>query len=120
MADAGVTHETIRASRVKVTALYNAAGEHLGHIEDIVIGKRDGRVKYAIMSFGGFLGIGEELHPLPWDILEYDPAKHGYVVPVSREQLAGAPRYTPDSEPDWQDETFHRSIDGYYAPERPV
>ncbi|HEX2019561.1 MAG TPA: PRC-barrel domain-containing protein, partial [Aurantimonas sp.] len=60
----GIGVDNIEASRVSGTAVYNTEGDHLGHIQDLVLGKRDGRVKYAIMSFGGFLGIGEEYHPL--------------------------------------------------------
>lgn len=107
--------DTIRASRVAGTEVYASTGEHLGHVEDIVIGKRDGRVRHAIMSFGGFLGIGAELHPVPWSMLDYDPDRKAYVVPVTREQLLGAPRFRSDAEPDWEDDTFHRNIYTYYG-----
>lgn len=112
--------ENIRASRVEGTAVYNSAGEHLGHIDDLVIGKRDGQVKYAIMSFGGFLGIGEAFHPIPWAALDYDEAKGGYVVDLTREALDNAPRYQAESEPNWGDSAYYRRIDDYYGvpPER--
>ncbi len=106
--------ENIRAGRVEGTPVFSTNGEYLGTVEDLVIGKRDGRVKYAIMSFGGFLGIGEEYHPLPWDMLDYDEAQKGYIVPVTKEQLAGAPRFSARSEPDWQDEDYHRDVHGFY------
>jgi sporulation protein YlmC with PRC-barrel domain len=115
MADIKVAHSNIRAGKVKGTAVYSSTGERLGSVEDIVIGKRDGRVKYAVMSFGGFLGIGEEYHPLPWDMLTYDTRRDGYVVPVTREQLEGAPRYAAASEPDWQDEAWQRGVYTYYG-----
>ena len=116
MQDDRATPDTnIRASKVKGTAVYTPSGEHLGSVEDIVIGKRDGRVKYALMSFGGFLGIGEEYHPLPWDMLTFDTEKDGYVVPVSREQLEAAPRYGAATEPDWQDDAWQRSLTTYYG-----
>lgn len=114
MADLNVSHSNITASRVNGTAVYNTAGERLGSIADVVIGKRDGRVKYAIMSFGGFLGIGDEYHPLPWDMLDYDTSKDGYVVPVSKDQLEGAPRYAANAEPNWEDESYNRDIYAYY------
>ena len=69
--DMNVSYDNIRASKVTGTSVYNAQNESLGSIEDVVIGKLDGKVKYAIMSFGGFLGIGEEYHPVPWDQLTY-------------------------------------------------
>jgi sporulation protein YlmC with PRC-barrel domain len=85
--------ENIRASRVEGTEVYNPEGDHLGQIDDLVIGKRDGEVKYAIMSFGGFLGIGKRFHPLPWSMLEYDPAQGGYVVALGEQALRDAPHY---------------------------
>jgi hypothetical protein len=68
---------------------------------------------YAVMSFGGFLGIGESYHPLPWRILSYDTALGGYVVDLDRRRLEGAPTYTPAEEPDWR--TYPERIDAYYA-----
>jgi sporulation protein YlmC with PRC-barrel domain len=110
-----VSHDNIRASRVRGTEVYNAEGEHLGHIDDIVLGKRDGKAQYAIMSFGGFLGIGEKYHPLPWESLTYDPGRGGYVVSVSREQLEGAPSYAVEEEPDWADPDYGRRLRAYYG-----
>jgi sporulation protein YlmC with PRC-barrel domain len=110
-----VSHDHIRATTVKGTDVYNGAGDHLGHIDDIVIGKRDGRAEYAIMSFGGFLGIGEKYHPLPWESLDYDPNLGGYVVNVTREQLEGAPSYELADEPDWNDPEYGRRVRGYYG-----
>jgi sporulation protein YlmC with PRC-barrel domain len=62
-------HELIVASRVKGAAVYNGAGERIGHIEDLSIDKTSGVVRYALLSAGGFLGIGDKLHPLPWAVL---------------------------------------------------
>jgi len=115
MPDTAMSHDTIRASTVKGTDVYNAEGERLGTIDDIVIGKLDGHAEYAIMSFGGFLGIGEKYHPLPWESLTYDTARGGYVVSVSRQQLEGAPVYGLDDEPDWNDPDYGRRIRGYYG-----
>jgi sporulation protein YlmC with PRC-barrel domain len=108
-------HANIRASNVSGTRVYSASGEHLGHIDDLVIGKRDGRVKYVIMSFGGFLGIGEEFHPLPWDRLQYDEKRRGYVIALTRKDLEEAPRYPRGSEPDWDDDEWGRRIYDYYG-----
>lgn len=110
-----VTRDQIRASSVSGTSVYNASGEKLGHIDDIVLNKRDGKATVAIMSFGGFLGIGESYHPLPWESLTYDPSKEGYVVNVSREQLEGAPTYLRDEEPDWNDPRYGERLAGYYG-----
>ena len=86
-----VVHELIPADRVKGTAVFNMDGERLGHVEDLVVHKVSGRVAYAIMAFGGFLGIGELYHPLPWSMLKYDVRKEGYIVPLDRKALEEAP-----------------------------
>lgn len=105
----------IAASQVTGTCVYNRAGENLGSIQDLVIGRRDGRVRFAIMSFGGFLGIGEEYHPLPWGQLNYDEPMGGYVVALTRDQLDGAPRFARDTAPDWNDRDYGTRIDDYYG-----
>ena len=113
--DTMVKHDQIRATTVKGTDVYNGEGEHLGHIDDIVLNKFDGKATYAIMSFGGFLGIGEDYHPLPWQSLTYDPERGGYVVNVSRSQLEGAPTYRRNDEPDWNDRAYGDRLRGYYG-----
>lgn len=87
---------TISAERVEGTDVYNSQGEHLGSIDDLILDKFSGKVVYAVMSFGGFLGIGEKYHPLPWSLLKYDESKEGYVVPLDRSQLENAPSYSRD------------------------
>lgn len=107
--------DAIEASRVNGTRVYNTDGDNLGHIYDIVIGKRDGRVKYAIMSFGGFLGIGEEYHPLPWEVLKFDERQGGYVVGITIDQLKDAPRFGAAERPDWVNADYGRRINDYYG-----
>jgi hypothetical protein len=80
----------ISAGKVTGTAVYNTAGEHLGEIHDVMLDKRSGKIAYAVMSFGGFLGLGERYHPLPWATLKYDTRQGGYVVGVTIDQLKGA------------------------------
>ena len=83
----------ISASKVQGTAVYNMEGDRLGHVEDVMLHKTSGQVAFAVLSFGGFLGIGEKFNPLPWSVLTYDPGKGGYVVPLGKEQLQRAPSY---------------------------
>lgn len=104
---------TIAAKRVNGTEVYNAAGQHLGEIEDIMIDKPSGEVVYAIMSFGGFLGIGEKYHPLPWQVLNYDTEKDGYVVDLNKEQLTRAPAYSRDELGD-NDSVWRGRVFDYY------
>jgi hypothetical protein len=103
------THRLISADKVEGTNVYNRAGDSLGSIYGLMIDKVGGRVAYAVMSFGGFLGIGERYHPLPWGALTYDTSRGGYVVDLSREQLEGAPSYGSDEEP-WDRPGYGRTV----------
>jgi sporulation protein YlmC with PRC-barrel domain len=111
------TNETgslIAASKVNGTSVYNRAGESLGSVYDVMIDKVSGKVDYAVMSFGGFLGIGERYHPLPWQSLTYDTRMGGYVVDVSRDRLEKAPSYGRDETP-WSDTGYGRRVSDYYG-----
>jgi hypothetical protein len=96
------------------TAVYNTAGESLGDVYDVMLDKASGKVDYAILSFGGFLGIGERYHPLPWNQLAYDPQATGYVVNLDRSRLEGAPTYEAGDLSLW-DERRSTDIDTYYG-----
>jgi hypothetical protein len=108
------TEDLIASDKVEGTPVYNRTGEHLGSIYNVMLDKRAGKVRYAVMSFGGFLGIGERYHPLPWDALTYEPGQGGYVVDVTREQLEGAPTYARGETP-WSDPLYGQSVYGYYG-----
>lgn len=108
-------HSIIAADQVVGTEVYNSAGEHLGEIHDIILDKESGHVVYAVMSFGGFLSIGEKYHPLPWSVLKYDTERGGYVVPLTRDRLENAPMYDRAGEPDWSDRTYGKRIYDYYG-----
>lgn len=83
----------ILSSRVVGTKVYNLEGDHLGEVDDLSIEKSTGRTIYAIMSFGGFLGIGEKFHPVPWILLDYDVKQGAFVVPLKQSTLKDAPHY---------------------------
>ncbi|MBP0493828.1 PRC-barrel domain-containing protein [Pararoseomonas indoligenes] len=108
-------HRLISADKVEGTAVYDRAGERLGTVEDLMIDKVSGRVAFAVMSFGGFLGLGENHHPLPWSVLTYDTTKGGYVVDLTREQLEGAPAYAATENMDISDTNSRRVYDYYKA-----
>ena len=102
----------ISADRVQGTPVFDQAGAKLGHIEDILLHKESGRVAYAVMSYGGFLGAGERYHPLPWSMLTYDVDRNGYVVPLNKAMLDGAPtlgREQVEQQDDtaWAEEVHH-------------
>jgi len=103
----------IASGKVKGTSVYDLAGEKLGTIDDIMIDKINGRALYAVMTFGGFLGLGEKFHPLPWAALNYDEDKGGYVVNLDKRQLENAPSYDRDTDFEWTP-TYGRQVDSYY------
>ena len=81
----------IRASKVIGTNVYNGAGEKIGKVEDVVLDKQSNNIMFAVVGFGGFLGINEKFHPLPWSTLDYQKGKEGYIVNLTKEQLQSAP-----------------------------
>ena len=101
----------ISAEKVRGTTVYNSSGDNLGSIHDLMIDKRGGRVAFAVMSFGGFLGIGEKYHPLPWRVLTYDEDKGGYNIDLTADQLRGAPSYERDELSRFDDDR----VDTYYG-----
>ena len=108
------THDVISSERVEGTTVYNTAGEKLGTIDDLMIDKISGQVRYAVMEFGGFLGMGTDRYPIPWNMLEYDTSQEGYVVPLDKAKLEGAPSYADDRVPDY-DDTYRATVDKYYG-----
>jgi sporulation protein YlmC with PRC-barrel domain len=104
----------IAASQVNGTSVYNPAGEKLGSVYDVILDKKSGKAEYAILSFGGFLGIGDKYHPLPWHQLTYDTVQDGYVVNLDRRRLEGAPVYAANEMTAW-DDLRGRDIDAYYG-----
>lgn len=103
----------IAADNVNGTDVYNTAGEKLGEVDDLMIDKVSGRVIYAVMSFGGFLGMGEKQHPLPWSSLNYDPQKDAFIVNLDKKQLEAAPTIDND-EFEWTSD-YGRTVDKYYG-----
>ena len=93
------TSALISADKDEGTAVYKRECEKLGSIHTVMIDKVSGKVAYAVMSFGGFLGIGDRYHPLPWDVLTYDTGQGGYVVDLDRSMLEAAPTYASSETP---------------------
>jgi hypothetical protein len=108
------TASLISAGKVQGTNVYSTQGESLGEIYDVMIDKRSGKIAYAVMSFGGILGMGNNYHPLPWNTLKYDTRQGGYVVGLTKQQLEGAPNYRRDETPAWGDRAYEQSIHDYY------
>jgi len=107
--------DLISSDKVEGTSVYRSNGDKIGHIERLMIEKRSGKTLYAIMNFGGFLGIGEDSYPLPWSLLTYNPELGGYEVNLTDEQLKGAPKIATGSSWDWDDELQGRRLSDYYG-----
>jgi hypothetical protein len=107
------TRRLIASSKVEGTPVFNGAGEQLGSVYNFMVDKITGQVAYVVMSFGGFLGIGESYHPLPWRALAYDTRLGGYVVDVDKDRLAGAPAYGNGEDP-FADDEYGARVDAYY------
>ena len=108
------TSDMISSEKVDGTAVFGGNGEKLGTIKHFMVGKRDGRVRYAVMSYGGLFGMGERYYPLPWDTLTYDEDQGGYSVNLTREQIEGAPSYESGQEPQY-DRAYGQQVYGYYG-----
>jgi hypothetical protein len=106
------TRSLIASDKVESTPVYRWGGEKVGTIERLMIDKITGKVAYAVMSFGGFMGIGQDYYPLPWNTLNYNPALEGYEVNISEEQLKGAPKYSTHETWDWENRA--QSVDDYW------
>ncbi|AKM10106.1 PRC-barrel domain-containing protein [Croceicoccus naphthovorans] len=112
--DRDETHNLIASDKVDGTTVHASDGDKIGHISHVMLGKRNGRVEYAVMSCGGFLGMGEEYRPVPWDALEYDVDEGGYTLKSDKSRLPDAPSYERDREPEW-DRDYGNTVYSYYG-----
>ena len=104
----------IPAEKVNGTDVYNAKDEKLGSVEDLMIDKISGQVAYAVLSFGGIMGMGSKHFPLPWSALTYNTRKGGYIGNMDKKRLETAPSFDADEDHDWTAD-YGRSIDRYYG-----
>ena len=104
----------VKASSIIGTNVVNPKGDSLGDIKEIVIDPHSGRVAYAVVSFGGFLSMGEKLFAIPFSAFVYTVAKNEYVLDVSKERLTAAPGFDPDHWPSMAEEKWNRDVYKYY------
>ncbi len=104
----------IGAEKVNGTDVYNLEGDKLGEVEELMLDKITGQVAYAVLSFGGFLGMGHKHYPLPWSVLKYDTSQGGYVINLDKDKLKDAPSIDPDAEFAWTAD-YGRGVDRYYG-----
>src|SRR6201998_956986 len=105
----------IGSDKVEGTAVFGVDDRKIGSIERVMIDKVSGRVSYAVLGFGGFLGLGNDHYPLPWQSLKYDTRLGGYRTGVTEHQLRGAPKYGNDRDWNWSDIATARTVDDYYG-----
>lgn len=102
----------VSSADVNGTEVYSPGGEHLGEIDHLMIDKTSGQIAYAVMTFGGFLGIGAGEHPVPWKKLSYDTSLNGFVTDITKEQLTGAPAWDDNW---YEDRDYQRRNYAYYG-----
>jgi hypothetical protein len=107
------TANLIASDKVEGTSVYGADRKKIGRIENLMIDKWTGQVAYAVLSFGGFLGVGAEHYPTPWSMLKYDEELGGYITEITKEQLKDAPKFSENDT--WKgDEDQVALIESYY------
>jgi sporulation protein YlmC with PRC-barrel domain len=108
-----IMSDVISSDKVEGTSVYNTAGDKLGSVDDLMIDKVSGQVRYAVLEFGGFLGMGTDRYPIPWKVLKYSTDRGGYVVPLDKASLDKAPKYAENSAPVF-DKDYGTRINSYY------
>jgi sporulation protein YlmC with PRC-barrel domain len=104
-------HQLISSEDVEGTNVYDQRGAKIGEIDHLMIDKMSGHVTYAVMSFGGFLGLGHSHYPIPWAALKYDTKLNGYVTGITEHQLKDAPVFSDDS---WSDRSWEKQTYAHY------
>lgn len=109
-----IAHGLVSSDRVEGTRVFRPNGERAGKVHHFMVGKRSGRVEYVVLSFGGFLGMGDERRPVPWGALCYDEEMGGYVIAADDEKLRNSPLYDAAQEPRW-DRDYASYVYGYWG-----
>jgi sporulation protein YlmC with PRC-barrel domain len=116
-------HHLISSEDVQGTEVYGPDGKNIGKIDHLIIDKVSGRVAYAVMSFGGFMGLGHSHYPIPWTALTYDTSLVGFRTAITEQQLRDAPEFSDDSWQDreWESRTHrHYAVREYWDPQNPI
>jgi len=105
----------LSAASLKGDSVVNPSGENLGKLEEIMLDTDSGRIGYAVLSFGGFLGMGDKLFAIPWDQFNVDTAKERLVLNIPKDQLENAPGFDKNNWPNMADRTWGESIHSHYS-----
>ncbi len=115
MVEGTETDGLIGSDKVEGTRVFDKNGDMIGSVERVMLGKRSGKVAYAVLNFGRLSGRGDDHYPLPWCTLNYDEELGGYRTDISKSQLDGAPKYATGADWDWEDRELEQTINSYYA-----
>ena len=107
--------EIMAADTLEGDKIVNRKGEDLGSVQDIMIDVRRGSLAYAVMSCGGFLGMGDKLFAIPWSALTLDADRHCFILDADKERFEKAPGFDKDHWPSMADPTWANSVHAYYG-----
>jgi sporulation protein YlmC with PRC-barrel domain len=107
--------QVLSASTITGDEVRNPEGDDLGKIEEVMLDMGSGRISYAVLSFGGVMGLGDKLFAIPWSALELDPDNKCFVLDVEKEKLENAPGFDKDNWPSFADNTWATQIHSYYG-----
>lgn len=109
-----MNNQVVNSNDVVGASVENAQGESLGKIEALMLDKLDGQVAYVVLSFGGFLGMGDKLFAMPWSEFSYDADRDSFVINKSKEELESSPGFDKDNWPNMSDATWRNSVQKHY------
>lgn len=113
--DVRETTRLISSEKVEGTSVENPRGDNLGHIDEIMIDKVSGKVGYAVLNYGSFLGMGGKLFAVPWDMLKYNTQRNAYVIDMPEDRLKNAPSFDAGTQPMWGDRDYDKQLHDYYG-----
>jgi len=109
-----MTSQIVNANNVIGVDVKNQQNENLGEVEAVMLDKETGQVAYVVLSYGGFLGMGDKLFALPWSVFSYDVSEDCFKIPLDKEKLKNSPGFDKDHWPDMSSATWRSSINTYY------
>ena len=107
--------QIVNANDVIGVDVRNQQNENLGSIEAIMLDKITGKTTYVVLSYGGFLGMGDKLFALPWSIFSYDPTDNCFKIPLDEQKLKNSPGFDKDNWPDMSNDVWRKSVNTYYG-----
>ena len=113
--DQSHSENVVKVSEVINTDVFDKQKQKIGKIQELILDKYTGAVRYAVLSFGGFLGMGDKLFALPWSTFHYETSAEGFVLNVDKDKIENAQGFDKDNWPDWSNEEWQSSIFEYYG-----